>query len=940
MSSSKSLLNSSALAGALALSLMAGGALAQDRIYNIPAESLSKALRDYGQASSRQLIFTEDLVQGRTSPPLRGAMSPQAALARLLEGTGLEAETNPTGAIMIVRTPRPQPAGAAPAPAVVSEVTVTGTRIEGAPAQGAVELKTYGREQIVRSGQPTVAGFLNTLPEVSQSSFGSIINTFDSQTSVSLRGFPAGATLVLLDGQRVAVSGDSGTFFDLSNIPQAMVERIDIVPIGSSSIYGSDAIAGVVNIITRKRFEGVALDAKFGAAADYTDQTLSLAAGKTWDRGSAMLSATYQRRGELFGFDRALTANQDYSRFAAAGGSDVRNSFFCLPGTVETQDGANLDGLTSAFAAIPAGIAGRPTVGQFAATAGTRALCGGSITPLAIFPRVSESGVLGAANYRLTDRIELFSSVILNHIENSTLAPVTFGSFTVPASNAFNPFNQTVSVDQGVPTASGNVAHSDFVRALVGAKGPLVGPFDWEVTASTERTWERTVGFGVQNSSQLSAALASNDPATAFNPFSISNPKALIDGIWSTNTFRFRSHATYVEGVIRGPLLQLPSGPVQAVLGASYQNEYLLRDLSASDPVTGITTGSRNIGAVFGEVRVPLLANDAAVLSAAARYSDYSDFGSKVTPQFGLEMRPIPGLLLRASYAKAFRAPSLFDINGARSTFDAVIEDPLNGNVSVVVPIVFGGNPNLDAETGDSKSLGLVWTGTPGLAASATYWWLNEDNRISVPTVAALLANPTLFPGRIVRDATGQLVSIDESSINFGGLRSQGFDIDLSYTWQTPLGDVHPFADVTATTKFLAAIRPDQPLVDRLGTATFADAWAPRWKGAAGVGWNRGPFSASLSGRYLGRYLDYQPPANGHHLGGFVLWDAYARYDLGRDLFAQNRFAKNTYVAIAATNLFDRPPQYSNAVFGFIGYDPVQADLLGRLVTITLGAAW
>jgi iron complex outermembrane receptor protein len=343
---------------------------------------------------------------------------------------------------------------------------------------------------------------------------------------------------------------------------------------------------------------------------------------------------------------------------------------------------------------------------------------------------------------------------------------------------------------------------------------------------------------------------------------------------------------------------------------------------------------------VFGEVRVPLLANDAAVLSAAARYSDYSDFGSKVTPQFGAEVRPIPGLLLRASYAQAFRAPTLANLHGARTVFNLGINDPLNGNMSVVVPAVSGGNPNLDPETGDSKSLGVVWSGTPGLVGSATYYWLNEDNRVSAPTAAALLANPTLFPGRVVRDAMGKLLSLDESSINFGSLRSEGFDIDLSYTWATPLGDVRPLVDVTATTKFLAAVRPDQPLVNRLSTATFADAWAPRWKGAAGAAWNRGPFSASLSGRYLGRYLDYQPPANGHQLGNFVLWDAYARYDLGRDLFNRTGFGKSAYVAVAAKNLFDRSPQYSNALGGNIGYDPFQADLLGRLVTITFGAAW
>ena len=387
---------------------------------NIPAEDLGLALQTLAKDRGFQVVYVSDEVRSLRTHGASGDLTPQEALTQLLQGTGLTyryLNDNGVSIVQINDTPPPNTSGAGPAtPSVqplpstdgkekevekgfldrfrlaqadqgtpsgpspvekqkdqaskkkaeeLEEIIVTGTRIPQTAQAGAQDVKVYTREKIEQSGQTTIADFLNTLPDVSTNIGESGIQTQQGITTVSLHGLPLGTTLVLLNGRRVEASGvgaaaSGSDFFDLNNIPLAAVERIEVVSEGSSAIYGSDAIAGVVNIILKSGFDGIEASTKYGSASGTDESDTSIAWGKRWSDGALSVIGSYQTRGQLIGFDRAITANNDYLPF---GGVDARIPE-CNPGEAFTLNGSPLPGgppgNTASFAAVSANASGNP----------------------------------------------------------------------------------------------------------------------------------------------------------------------------------------------------------------------------------------------------------------------------------------------------------------------------------------------------------------------------------------------------------------------------------------------------------------------------------------------------------------------------------------------------------------------------------------------------
>jgi iron complex outermembrane receptor protein len=860
-----------------------------------------------------------------------------------------------SGSFVIQATPKNVQAasndGAAETGARATEnVIVTGTRLLGTTSQSAVETKTYTSEQIAASGQPSITRFFNSLPEVSQSSLTNPLS-FGSVQTVQLRGFPIGSTLVLLDGKRVANSGISGTSFDLNNIPISLVERVDVLPIGSSAIYGSDAIAGVVNIILKQNVDGVSFDTNYGSGANYDAWTVTGAIGYRWDSGSVGLAASYETNSAVLGRDRAWFHDNNFTRFASQGGIDARSQS-CAPGNVIAVSG-NLPGLPGSFAAIPATITGKPNVSDFAATVGQQNLCNLN-DGLSLVPAIDRFDALANGSWDITSSLHVFARMLYGNLENyATAGPISLTTQTVPAANAFNPFGVAVKVASAIlPTdPKQSYTKTSFIDPMVGVRVDLPYSWDAEVTGQLSRDKDTIHASGNIPPPLLTAALASNNPATALNLFSVTNlgTPALLASVFVPTDAIYKGQSEIVEGVFRGPLFDLGSGPVEVALGASYEHQTFYNQAISFSAVTGlpttaVTQGARDIKSVFGEMRAPILLRDddgspLLAATAAVRHDDYSDFGSATKPQIGLEFNPIPSLQFRASYAESFKAPQLVQLNKARSTLSLTFPDPLNGNALSTFAATFGGSPQLQPETGESKALGMTWQSEwiPGLTVNGTYWSMAENNRITSPSPAALLANADLFPGRVIRDASGHLVSVDLSSANFGALKANGIDGDVRYRFETSIGEFEPSVGFTLFGRFKAAVTPGSPLVDRLDVATQSDAWAPSFKGAFGLSWNSGPFSAGGVGHYVSRYLDYQVPANTNQLGDYWTFDLNARVDLGKLTGSDSWALRNSYISLSVANLLDRTPDYSNYSSRTFGYDPIQYDPLGRLVTLKAG---
>jgi iron complex outermembrane receptor protein len=1000
------------IALACAISMSAHAIADTPKKVEIPPGELRSALLQLSKAFGVELVYQPEQLKDFRTGGIKGTYTPEAAVRILLKGTPLELRTDPSGAMLIApahtnsASDKPSNAGSdevkgdqnksfwdrfrvaqvdqgqTSGPSAVEtkdeqgskkrlqleEVIVTGSRIPQAAKGGAQDVKVYDREQIEQSGQTTIADFANTLTSASLASTENGFQTSFGATTIQLHGLPVGTTLVLIDGRQVQVSGAQAftDVFDLNNIPLAAVERIEVLPVGSSAVYGSSAIAGVVNIILKKHIDGLEADAKYGFASGTHEWDTSLGWGQQWSRGSIAITGSFQTRTPLEGFDRSITANQDHRAFAAFGGYDARSND-CNPGNVFTVDGSTLPGApagsNATFAAISPSATGNPRLNGFSGTYGILNAC--SLYAYSSFiPATRREGLLATGSLQWTPSVELFTELMFSHVEQKVQSdpPELFGvpgftSFTVPASNPYNPFGETVGIS-GLLTSLGSQLRpldQTFFRGLVGARGDVFGTWHWELAAwDSEDHADATYG-NFLNSAATQTALNSTDPATALNPFVAGAPGSpqLLQSLTYDLMEKFSGRNVAANGFVRGPALQLPSGPVDVVLGGEYRRESLYSDFINAPfyPPNTVSNFHRNSYAFFGEARIPLLssrvdpkAGDTLAATLAERYDNYQGFGGKSTPQFGLEWRPSSTLLVRGTYGRAFKAPTLSEVFFPTSRNTTQIVDPLRGNQVESVLVNSGGNLRLHPETGESRTLGFAWSSkvVPNLQLSATYWRVTENNGIQSLGAQALVDNENVFPGSIVRAASCNagppcpITQINATYENFGEIDVSGFDYQLNYNYRSEFGEFAPSLSVTQTNEYKTALTPGSPSVDVTSVAVDFGSWSPRWKGTAALGWKLAGYSANLDGRYVGRYQDY---GSTREIGNFWLYDANVRYAFGENL-SHELWARGMYIEVGAVNLFNTLPQYSNYYVGLLGYDAAQADLRGRFLYMHFGGKW
>jgi iron complex outermembrane recepter protein len=977
----------------------AAGAHAEDVnsrfAFDFGDQSLSQALRDFGQISGEEIIFTEDLVSGRTAPRVKGSFTAAAALEQLLDGSGLIAERSPSGALMIRREHstydnsstgtgaegvqregarngaggverlsqsdgNPLSADSANGQSSVEQgtsadsqeprdeieaVVVTGSRLTAQNA-GAQDVRIHDREAIELSGATNIGTFLNSLPEVSIQNTDSPYQTFAAASTVQLRGLPAGTTLTLINGRRVEISASQSAFgiFDLNNIPLSLVERIEVLPAGSAAVYGGDALAGVVNVVLKKQLDGFETNIGYLSTTDsgLEESTVTAGWGASWERASVSAFASYRKQGELIGAERSITSDQDYTRF---GSIDFR-SRACYPGSVQTPDGSDLPGLTEPIAAAPVSDSGTVTTSDF--TAGVLNLCSDDAARASILPEVDQRSLVVMGGLNLTSSLELYTELMLSQLQKERTRSGLRVSFqddghTLGAANPFNPFGIDVGIEYRTPQADVESTETRFTRMLLGMRGSLSEAWNWEVAAwSTTEKSEIDDRFG--DDAAIAAALISADTATALNPFESSGPAAaLYETIYPRREQKFRARGDAINAFVRGNVPLLPAGPMQIVLGGEARNEKLLEFTNGPD------TEDREVGALFAEARVPMLGgtnrdpgSELLALSIAARYDHYSDnFGDSTNPQVGVEFRPTEELLFRGTYSETFKPPGLFALFSPVIEFPFPIFDPTQppGEQNYNVTLAFGGNPDLKPETGSFESFGVLYNfDLPAPTRLAlTYWHAELDDRIGLPfPPQPLIDNEAAFSDRIIRGPDGRITNVDATRLNFGHMETSGVDLQLDVVANAGAWAIKPSLAVTRTLKYDSAITFGLPPEDNLSRATQIGGFAPRWKGTASLGLERPSWLLQLRGRYVGSYLDYD-------LGGFIadprdngdVWyaDASFRWTL-RDLFG----AESTYLQLAATNLFDRQPQFSH--YDTFGYDPSQYDIRGRFISLTVGARW
>lgn len=885
-----------------------------------------------------------------------------APVALLLASTSAYAQTTPQDA-----------GGQAPpqdAPATIDEgdaaaapdIVVTGSRIRGIAPVGSAVI-SVGPEQLEKTPTATLTDFLRTVPQVQGFGIDASSPTVAGQggtnttrgSAINLRGLSPGATLTLLDGQRLPSSGVSGNYVDPNGIPALAVERVEVVADGASAIYGSDAVAGVVNFITRRDFDGVMVRGRGGLADDYWLAQGGIVAGKRWGSGGFVVVYEHTQTDNLNGGER------DYVRsdLRAFGGNDYRNSQ-CNPGNIVTGGQPY---------AIPAGGVTPATAASL--VRGTRNFCE-NLRFADILPSENRDNVMFNAHQEIADGLTLTAQLLYSdrtYVAKALQQGSTSNlvNLSVPRANAFfvappgtNP--ATVTVEYDFTRELGLINQTGYTRVRRYSLGA-----EWKFAPG----WEFNVqGFyGVDNSAQvtrrvdntaLTAALASTNPATAFNPFGGTNPQSVLDSIFVGIFNPYAINRTRgAQANLAGTLFALPGGDVRLAAGAEYIR-YTIDGGSAQGNITNparlFQKQVRNQTSFYGELFVPIFGSANAVpgierleLSLALRRDDYSDVGATTNPKFGLNWSPIDGITLKGSYGKSFRAPNLQDLPLLRTGAGMAVVtwiDPTSPTGSSVGVSLNAGNPNLTPEkaTTWTASLDISPRAVPGLNATLTYFNIDYNDVIGFPPRNA---NSLLDPNYafvVTRNPSDALIQsfIDQGfaiagvrpttiaffyngqPLNLGSIRNDGLDLVLNYGADTRAGRFDFGLNGTYLFRYNVAISPVAPQLPQKSNINFPVDFRFR----TSVGWSSGGAKAELALNYLDSYTNnLVTPVQ--RVRAFKTADLALGYEFQNDSGVFNGLE----IAVTATNIFDRRAPFVNIQGGF---DPGQASALGRFVNLTV----
>lgn len=836
-------------------------------------------------------------------------------------------------------------------PRTLNTVSVTGSNIRRAEAEGSNPVQVIDRETLATSGKITVADALraisantgNATNETSNSGWAS------GSAGIGLRGLSQKNTLVLLNGRRLAnygfpSNGLSDTFVNLNALPLVAVERIEVLKDGASAVYGSDAVAGVVNIITRQNFEGLEVGGSYGTSDEGgLDTVRGRVVGGFGDLDSdgfnVLASVEGYTRDRLDQDQRSLTRSGIYSDLPGGrwNGWSAKGARFLVGGrSVPLLDAAGNcpAGMTLTASAPIDGLAGNT--------------CAINLAPYTtLIPSTERYQAYVNATVRLTDRADLFGEALYSRIHGASI----FGSspyFTLeggrfalnaqtglaepvsnllPANNPYNPYGVATPIEYTFFDLGQSLKtnRSDAFRLLGGARG-RGDRFDWEVaTFFAKSTEEETVAAGFASRWPLAQALADgslnlHDPAAT--------PSAVLDAIRLSTVREAQSSLHGVDFKFNGDLFELPAGPVGFAAGIEARTESLVsRNPWQIDaglqvrPAIAAVDGERDVAAVYAEFNVPIV--QGLELQLAGRGDDYSDFGSAFSPKAGIRWQALDALLVRASASRGFRAPSLSENSASTNISYGSVVDPFDPDIagSRQSPTFFTvGNTGLDPERTRSYNVGLVVSPRADTSLSLDWYRIELDNLIGTNNTTTIVqAND---PADVIRDSRGKLVAVYNRYQNLSTLKTSGLDAEFNQTVRTAAGD---FRITSVYTHVLDYSRPQVVgglLVDYAGSNLGPSL--PRNKLTSRFGWSIGDFETALTWYRTGGY-DQKASVAATAVQSRV--DSYDQFDL----YAGWSGIEGLTLYAKVDNVLDETPPHDASFPGIRApYDFSQYDLRGR----------
>lgn len=677
----------------------------------------------------------------------------------------------------------------APKSGNVEKIEVTGSHIKRIDVEGPSPVLTLDRDYLTRTGFNNVGDVLRettvaTFGGTREASLSGGANTGASTTS--LRGFGADRILVLLDGKRLPNIGGSSSV-DLSLIPMAAVERIEVLKDGASAIYGSDALGGVINIITKREYDGSSVELGYTTPESRggTRKDVKASYGKTFSKGDFL--GVFQYR------SNQATWSRDYD-FARP--TSEWFSYSSSPGTWVDSGGTH------------AGSAADPCPSDRVAPDGT---CLFDYSPYSqVTPQIDQYSSLLSGHYEINETLKSFARVMYVRREtgsqlapapdsfrddtatgglNTQISQATATAWGLPAASDLNIVRYRL-VDEGGSRKTKGITNSFAVQT--GVNGYLADTWEWELSGTYGSSSNKSTSFAGYYNKQILYNMAN---ANTFNPFAAPNAKSDISAASYQPVTTTASSTSTVNLKASGELMDLPAGPLALAVGIA--DAWQTYD-QTSDAITqsgaqwgggGNATGSgnRNFHSAYTEFSLPPIKD--MELQVAGRFDQYSDFGSTFNPKVGFRYNLLKGFMLRGSWGTGFRAPALSDLYQAQSTSYIFGTDPITGQKAQFETLT-GGNLNLKQETTNSVNVGFVAELLKGLSLVVDYWETQQDNVVTLATNRNLFRAEQAFGNSylqqfgidIIRDSgTNKIQRIINPNVNLASKKINGLDAQLNY---------------------------------------------------------------------------------------------------------------------------------------------------------------
>ncbi len=981
----------------LALGASASAAEPAVKTFDLPAGPAAETLKQFAAQAQREIVFSPQAVGTITTKAVKGELTAAAALDAMLADTGLIAsQDQKTGAFAVRKGDDPNGQRAAQTynsdrpenresqedtPVVLEDYAVTGSRIRTLIGEQTMQpLLTLDRKAIQRTGAANLGDVFRAIPQITSSTNGMGINASfpnplasDYAVTANLRGFQGSSTLILVDGRRVT-KGSQVTIndrYDIGGIPLSSVDRIEVMLDGASAIYGADAVAGVINIITRKDYNGTEVQINYDnmLETDASIQSYSLTHSVSRANWNARVTLSHERSTALAARDTATIFTNDRRAF---GGVDNRSaSTRIVPGWIETESGLDLPGLATPMAPIPANSSG---VGLTAASfANAYAAAGGAswnpfstndatawgprwdAASIYASPRFEQNSVLFGGEYTFNKAFAVYAQGRYVESKNEghgdpyntdgfyfndtgpTGFSVGFASgLTLPANYPGNPFGVPIILHK---TFFDNVTDFKVMRKAFSGTFGVRGEFGNEWRYDVSATWDRSQsipenGTGVLEEFRLQSLLNSSNPPTLlhdstsraiplqdlFSP--LAGPQAITQEL---------PRAVLISASADGRIWTLPAGDVRMALAAESMHDEL-ESTSALVP-----TASRQSYGFAAEVRAPVVSPTQNLpllyrldASVAVRHDRYSDFSSTTNPTFSVLLQPISWLSLRATRAEGYRVPPLFSQRrvASRSNLSFVpptFTDPLRNNEPITLPFTstISGNQNINPEVFESNTFSLTVDvpGIPGLSVQGTRWETDYSSRIvQMNSIFSFTEIATLYPEFMIRAPSvggmpGRIVEWVQSWMNVSESKHAGWDAGLRYNLPTAKGRLDARVDIARTDKNEMRVRgPNGPVTpSQTGTSNLP------WRMSGSLFWSTGAMEIGALATYNSSFNESLTSTT--VIGSSIRWDLQFGYDFGRSNAFQRRWArvllKDTRVRLTVFNVFDQDPPLAAGTFRF-----------------------